>query len=404
MLSSSGGADAEGRPVITPLSVLRCVDDANGIEFQTLAVDTVRITVNALWCAHWTNVALPVSRLFSHVPVAPALIRHWLHQPPPTSDQQKQQLGGLVFPVNHMCTTSKVPRLHIEKSKVVVDAAAGGTCGTTTTTLLPPANEEEVLRVDLDLQVFRRDLSTTTTTTIDNDEKDEDLRLLPPFDPALGWRAESYERWRYMYATLPPMIEEEELAIIRARRRGGSGGGGGGRASSSFPPPPPSHAAALFRRMMRAHSDDAAIIFGQMWWSFGLRDLLVGEDEESLHVFMRRVLMGMFSAYYSSGVYQTQQEEGQPAALLLPAAAVLPPCFDAVTVDPAQRLCAACLVTMLGSGRMLRCPCHKVYYCSKACQLANWGVHRVLCPVAAARSSSSSSSSGATAGASSGSV
>ena len=77
VLSSSGGADAEGRPVITPLSVLRCVDDANGIEFQTLAVDTVRITVNALWCAHWTNVALPVSRLFSHVPVAPALIRHW---------------------------------------------------------------------------------------------------------------------------------------------------------------------------------------------------------------------------------------------------------------------------------------------------------------------------------------
>ena len=152
--------------------------------------------------------------------------------------------------------------------------------------------------------------------------------------------------------------------------------------------------------MMRAHSDDAAIIFGQMWWGFGLRDLLlVGEDkEESLHVFMRRVLMGMFSAYYSSaGVYhhQTQQKEGQPAAalLLLPAAAVLPQCFDAVTVDPAQRLCAACLVTMLGSGRMLRCPCHKVYYCSKACQLADWGVHRVLCPVAAARAAARSSPS-----------
>ena len=334
VLSSSGGADAEGRPVITPLSVLRCVDDANGIEFQTLAVDTVRITVNALWCAHWTNVALPVSRLFSHVPVAPALIRHWLHHQPSSpsasDDGQQKQLGGLVFPVNHMCMTSKVPRLHIEKS---------ARSASTNLPSPPSSSPPDTLRVDLDLQVFRRDLSATSI----------DDETLPPFDPAL-WQADSYERWHYMHATLPSMLEDE-LGVH------------GGRDGS-----PPSYAAALFRRMMRAHSDDAAIVFGQMWWSFGLHDLA----EESLHVFMRRMLMGMFSAYYAG-----------PTTPPLPA--LLPPCFDAVTVDPAQRMCAACLLSMLGSGRMLRCPCHKVYYCSKACQLADWEVHRVLCPVAAAR-------------------
>jgi hypothetical protein len=308
IVSSSGGIDAAGKPVITPVSVLNCVDAADGSEFQTLAVDTVRMTMNPLWSREWSGVALPLSRLFDHVQIAPALIRHWLRT-------ASGDLGGLVFPGSNLCMTSKEPRIQIQKSDR--SAAVHG-----------PPFDGSLIMVDLDLQVFRRDLSSPDIG-----------EGLPPFDPSI-WHRESYERWSVMHARMGPIIEEE------AR----------GRATAI-----PSGACALFRRMMRAHFDDGALIFGQMWWSFGLRDIAGGE---SLHDFMRGMLLHMFSSYYA-----------RPTT---PHTA-LPPCFDTVTVDPAQRVCAECLTFMLGHGRMLRCPCHHVYYCSKACQVANWKVHRVLC-------------------------
>jgi hypothetical protein len=326
VVSSSGGTDAEGRPVITPVSVLRCVDEADGSEFQTLAVDTVRLTMNPLWSHEWTRVALPIPRLFDHVPISPALLRHWLRS-------ASGDLGGLVFPGSHMRMTSPEPRLQIQKSDRTAAVVSG-----------PPFVGS--LLVDLELQVFRRDLSAPDVG-----------EGLPPYDPSI-WHRESYERWSVMHARLAPIVEEEARGYEAAL---------------------PSGACALFRRMMRVHFNDAALIFGQMWWSFGLRELA---GCESLHDFMRGMLMHMFTAYY---VHQ-----GSPTKALR---ASLPPSFDAVTVAPAQRVCAKCLLFVLGSGRMLRCPCHKVYYCSKACQLSDWGVHRVLCTVAAARAAARATTS-----------
>ena len=109
---------------------------------------------------------------------------------------------------------------------------------------------------------------------------------------------------------------------------------------------------------MHTHFNDFGLVFGTMWRGFGLGEMV----NETLKDFMRGILMDMFMTY------NTKSAPPQ-----------LPPLFNAHTVRSGQRVCAKCMAFRLGSGRMMRCPCHQVYYCSRACQKADWKVHRVVC-------------------------
>jgi ribosomal protein S27AE len=280
------------------------------------------IKLNALWSHSLADVPLPVSRIFEYVPIAPALVRHWLGS--------SGTVGGLIFPVQPLDMESKDLRLQIVKHSPIAASV----------------DPLSTLRADIHILVFRRDLSSLSTE-------------LQPFDPAL-WDPVSYERWRFMHSEFATVVEEELNLTGNARF--------------------PSDGCALFRRMMRAHFQDFGMLFGRMWVGFGLREL-VGEP---LHDFMQQMLLMMFLSYHAP--------DSPPPPL--------PPCYSAATVDPGQRVCAKCLTFMLGHGRMKRCGrCHQVrgwcdvclmqdrradrglqvYYCSKACQTADWEIHRVVC-------------------------
>jgi hypothetical protein len=157
------------------------------------------------------------------------------------------------------------------------------------------------LQVDIHILVFRRDISAPSTE-------------LQPFDPAI-WDPVSYERWCYMHTDFATVMEEELDLAGNARF--------------------PSDGCDLFRRMMRAHFEDFGMLFGRMWVGFGLRELA----GETLHDFMMNMLLLMFMSYHA------------PDSPPLP----LPPCYNATTVDPGQRVCAGCLTFMLGHGQMKRC-------------------------------------------------
>jgi hypothetical protein len=324
IVSSSDGVNSQGEPLISPVSVLNCVNNSNGTEYQTLAADNVMIKLNALWSHSLADVPLPVSRIFEYVPIAPALVRHWLGS--------SGTVGGLIFPVQPLDMESKDLRLQIVKHSPIAASV----------------DPLSTLRADIHILVFRRDLSSLSTE-------------LQPFDPAL-WDPVSYERWRFMHSEFATVVEEELNLTGNARF--------------------PSDGCALFRRMMRAHFQDFGMLFGRMWVGFGLREL-VGEP---LHDFMQQMLLMMFLSYHAP--------DSPPPPL--------PPCYSATTVDPGQRVCAKCLTFMLGHGRMKRCgKCHQVrggggcavclmqdgradrglqvYYCSKACQTADWEIHRVVC-------------------------
>jgi len=301
IISSSGGINASGGHVITPASVISYVhEDKRNEVFHALAADNVWFLMNPLWVQSFPGIALPVQRIFDHVPMAPALIRCWIQS-------DVDAMGGLFFPRLPLDRESLTPSIQIVKSAATSKSAI-----------------ESAINVDITLSLFRRELLPS-----------HDLQ---PFDPAV-WHPAAYEVWHYFYADFAPIIESECDAAC----------------SNRFP----SGACVLFRRMMHTHFADCGLVFGSMWWKFGLADM----TNVSLHIFMRGMLAGMFKAYYFAPT---------PPA-------VLPPLFNAVTLGSGQRVCAGCMTFRLGTGQMKRCPCQQVYYCSAACQTANWKVHRVVC-------------------------
>ena len=109
---------------------------------------------------------------------------------------------------------------------------------------------------------------------------------------------------------------------------------------------------------MHTHFADFGLVFGMLWWEFGLR-AMVGAD---LHDFMREALTRMFVVYHSGAI------------------PLLPPLFNPATMGSGQRICAKCLTFRLGTGHMMRCGrCRQVYYCTVACQKADWKAHRITC-------------------------
>jgi hypothetical protein len=304
IISSSGGVSASGQPVITPVSVITYVEEDGSRVFKSRAADDVCFLMNPLWTHQILNVSLPVARIFEHVPLDHALIRHWINP-------HSRKMGGLLFPRLPFDTESLVPSIQILKSAVV---GIG---------LPPPALLKDTIQADLTLSVFRRELQPSVE--------------LQPFDSAV-WHPIAYGVWHYFHSEFAPMFEEECDAAHTSRLPGG--------------------ACALFRRMMHTHYADCGLIFGSMWWKFGLGDM-VGDD---MHDFMRGMLVDMYMAYN-----------------VAPTPPALPPLFNAVTLGSGQRVCAGCMTFRLGTGQMKRCPCQQVYYCSKACQNANWTVHRAVC-------------------------
>jgi hypothetical protein len=311
IVASNEGTDAEGRPLISPVSVLTCVSEADGREYQTRAADTVRISVNTLWSHSVSNVALPIERIFTHVPLAPALLRHWLRDSDGTLEQ-----GGLSFPVAPLDMESRDARIQVQKHRPQEKgtAALGGS-GT--------------MQVDIGILFFRREIPPETLSDLD------------PFESSV-WdgHEESYTAWCYMHSRFVLALEVEMQAMM----------------GSALP-----HLEDVrkhFRQMMRAHYNDCGFLFGRAWWAFGLRDFI----EEPLEDFMRRALLGMFLGYHGNirGISATLE---------------LPPCFEAVTVNPGQRVCAQCLTFKLGSGQMKRCECHQVH----ALQLARPGLDLKYC-------------------------
>jgi hypothetical protein len=178
------------------------------------------------------------------------------------------------------------------------------------------------IQADVILHIFRRELDPSPE--------------LQPFDPAV-WNPDAYEAWEYMHTEFAPMFEEE--------------------CDAKNSPKLPHNICTLFRRVMRTHFADCGLIYSEkIWLEFGLQEMVNNTR------FMQKMLAELFWTY-----------------IVAPEPPSLPPLFNAVTVGSDQRICAKCLSFRLGSGQMMRCPCHQVYYCSKACQNADWKVHRVVC-------------------------
>ena len=341
-----------------PLSV--SAPHSFGIFQTTGATANVVMSLFPLWTHAVRGAALPEARLFEHVPLHPALVRHWI-------DSEHTALGGLLLPRDPFDMGAKEPFLQVTKAGY----PGGGTPNRRTLVVMPGrggAEEEEVvvnddgewpgagffnlscssfapedyhhcspppqqplplppaapcLRVDISLFVFRRELSASSA--------------LQPFDPA-RWHPASYAAWCDLHANLAPVLHEECARFN----------------SASLPRDP----AALLRRVMHTHFDDCGLVFGALWWGFGFGALAgIG-----LRTFMRGMLTDMFMVYHV-------QPRPPPISTL----------FSPRTIDRGQRMCASCLALMLGPGRMMRCPCGRVYYCGRECQLADWRVHRAVC-------------------------
>lgn len=293
ILSSSDGRNASGEPIITPVSVLTC-ETADHVVYETLAADSVGITVNPLCTYTVTGAEITVERLYAHVPMAPAMIRHWL----------ATSTGAISFPSVQLDLESKQPRVYIFKANAASAATAS-------------------ISVDIDLHVFRRELDTSTA--------------LQPFDATI-WNADAYAVWEHMHANFAPIYESEAVGRM------------------------PLATCDFFRRMMHTHFDDCAMIFGKIWWGFGLGTVV----EVSTYDFIRDILMRMSMRYIT--------DAGSDASMLQP--------HFAPRTHNGQRVCGRCLMFRLGRGNMRRCSsCRQVYYCSKDCQGADWRAHRPACRV-----------------------
>jgi hypothetical protein len=327
IIASSDGVNVQGAPVITPTSVISYVDDRdpqqNSSVHRSLATDNVTMLVAPMWARSVIGVNLPVQKIFDHVSMNPVLIRHWL------KDSSGIQ-SGLMFPRLPLDFESRILAVQILKHSVngpiksnqISDhhPRADGVLRRAP----PTASTAPSIQADLHLFVFRREL-------LDHAELDR-------FDPT-GWRPESYATWVDMFVRYAPVLEYE----VNGRM--------------------PRGACVLFRRIMHTHYADCGLLFGDIWWKFGLGDMI----RDSLYVVMRGMLTDLFFIYS-----------------IVTSPPALPAFFNAVTVDSVQRMCAACLSSKIGAAQMKRCPCHQVYYCSIACQKANWKVHQTVCSAAAA--------------------
>lgn len=320
IVASSSGKDAQGVHIITPASVISYINNSdppqpNPQVYRTLAADNVSFLINPLWTRSVLDVALPVQTLMDHVSIHPALIRHWISQ---------ENQGGLFFPRLPFDTESRAPSIQILKHCVGPSSPPTVACRATGVLNRSPPKKVGAaapsIQADLGLFIFRRELRSC-----------QDLQ---PFDSAV-WHPASYEIWVHMHTEFALILDEEYIALF-----------------------PSGEACAFFRRMMHTHFADCGLLFGTMWWKFGLGEML----SDGLYVFMRGLLTDMFILYHNKTLPPT-----------------LPPLFNAVALGSGQRVCANCLAFRLGTGQMMRCPCHQVYYCSAACQKANWKVHRVMC-------------------------
>jgi hypothetical protein len=235
IIASSHGVNPSGQHVITPVSVLTYVTPEDTTPHQTLAVDTVSVLINSIFECNLVNVTLPVKCLFDHIPMAPALIRHWLK----TTDKV---LGGLSFPATHLDMQSYIPKLNIEKH-------------TTGTVVNPKSN---TIQVDITLYVFARPALDPSAD-------------LQPFDPAV-WNPEAYRLWKRMHTKLAQIFEEECDQTDGRYPKGG---------------------AKLFRRMMHTHFSDCGLIFGKLWFDLGLGDMV---QVTGFH-FMQNMLLDMCTKY-----------------------------------------------------------------------------------------------------------
>ena len=78
LVFSSAGVDANGQPVVSPVSLLLYTDAGDGKVYSSLATDTVRFAINPLWAKKISDVSVPNQSILDHVPMNAALIRHWL--------------------------------------------------------------------------------------------------------------------------------------------------------------------------------------------------------------------------------------------------------------------------------------------------------------------------------------
>ena len=306
-----------------------------------------------LWSHDLPGVAIPEQLLFLHIPLHHTLIRRWV-------ESDDVHLGGLLFPRGPFEMASQDPFVQVLKSGAMcrrgkravsevndevrgrhqpcpalledetlgveiprpVMIAEGGEGAATTTQGM------RFLKVDLTIFVFRREL-----------EPSADLH---PYDSCgAQWNPISYLVWTDLYHNFAPTMQEECAA------HGGSN--------------LPRDACTLFRRVMRTHYGDCGILFGRVWWDFGL-GAMVG-NRVNLRSFMRGMLTDMFMAYH---------------ALPAPPSSIRT-LFNPRTYDPGHRMCAHCLTLTLGHRRMMRCPCGQVYYCDARCQRAHWRVHKLVC-------------------------
>ena len=299
------------------------------------------MSIFPLWMHELTGVTILQRRLFEHVPLHRVLISHWLNS-------NDKLLGGLLFPRGPFDMASLGPFVQIlkhglkgvsaeedaetmEKRYDHLSYAFRGEPIDDDDDDPPPSLVDEPIeqriKVDLTLFVARRELCSSTD--------------LQPFDPITWSSPTSYVVWCDLYNNFAPIMQEECSALK----------------SNTLP----DEACDLIRRVMHTHFNDFGMVFGKIWWDFGLGSMIPCA-RVNLRSFMRGMLTDMFMVYH--------MHPSPPPVLTL---------FNPRSNAPGQRMCAHCLALMLGKGQMMRCPCGQVYYCDGGCQKANWKVHRVMC-------------------------
>jgi hypothetical protein len=237
IIASSSGNDEHGKPIINPESVLTYVDEESRT-YQSLAIDAVRFTFNAIWEHSIKGVNLHTQLVYDFVPFHPAVVRDWLKK-------ELTQPNPVMFPRSHLDTASKDPCIHIQKNianpAVQIGAAS--------------------MNANLTLHVFHRKIESASPD-------------LQPFDAEV-WHHETYGKWVYMHQEFAPMLEDE----CRAKN------------SAIYP----QNACKLFRCMMNAHFNDCGYIFGKLWFGFGYKDMVAKPDR-----FMQEMLFEMFMNYHKT--------------------------------------------------------------------------------------------------------
>lgn len=333
-------------PVIGPNTIITHVRETstaigsrNFRVFQSRSTANITMSMFPLWTHDLLNVTIPQRLLFEYVPLHRVLIGHWLKS-------EDKLLGGLLFPRGPFEMASLDPFVQILKqgrkgapedtgstakrynhlSYLLLDDEADDNSNHIITAIQSEPPTEKMISVDLSIFVSRRKLCSL-----------EDIK---PFDPSL-WHPASYAAWCDLYDHFAPIVQEE-CDVLQ---------------NNSLPV----EACALLRRVMHTHFDDFGILFGQIWWDFGLGSMIPC-TRVNVRSFMRGMLTDMFMVYH-----------------MLPEPPPVTTLFNPRSNQPGQRICAYCLALMLGKGQMMRCPCGRVYYCDAGCQKAHWKAHRVVC-------------------------